>query len=222
MALRALIFDLDGTLAHTDPLHYRAWCDSLEPYGIEMDEAEYARRVSGRHNPEIIAELLPHLDDEEATEFAKAKEARFRELAPTLEALPGVHELLDRAREAGLRLGLVTNAPRDNASFMLRTLGLQDAFDEIGLGEDAAAAKPDPAPYLDMLERLGVSADEALAFEDSPSGVDSARGAGVRVVGLCTTREAEALAELGASPCVDDFRDERLWREALASLRPDT
>lgn len=220
MPLRALIFDLDGTLAHTDPLHFRAWRASLAPHGIEVDEAEYARRISGRHNPEIIADLLPHLNESDASAFARAKEARFREMAPTLEALPGVHTILERARAAGLRLGLVTNAPRENATFMLRGLGLSDAFDAIGLGEEATAAKPDPAPYLDMLERLGVGSHEAIAFEDSPSGVRSATAAGVRVVGLCTTQEAEALARLGASPCVSDFTDPALWHGPLSPLSP--
>lgn len=221
MALRALIFDLDGTLADTDPLHFRSWRESLAPYGIEMDQEEYARRVSGRHNPEIIEDLLPHLGEDASVAFARTKEARFRELAPSLQPLPGVRELLRRARAEGLLLGLVTNAPRDNAAYMMRALEVEDAFDAVVLGEDAAAAKPDPAPYLETMAQLGVGADEAIAFEDSPSGVRSARRAGLSVVGLCTTQAAETLADLGASPCVRDFDAPALWEGPLAFLREE-
>lgn len=218
MDLAALLFDLDGTLAHTDPLHFLAWQQALAEHGVEVDEASYARRVSGRHNPSIIADLLPHLTRDEGHAFASAKEARFRAAADRLEPLPGVHAVLRAARGAGLATALVTNAPRDNTVFMLRALGLEHAFDEIGLGEDAAAPKPDPAPYLEMLRRLDVPAERALAFEDSPSGVTSARGAGLPVVGLATTQRAGTLTELGASLVVDDFLDARLWSGPLTGL----
>ncbi|MDZ7706891.1 MAG: HAD-IA family hydrolase [Trueperaceae bacterium] len=220
MDLAALLFDLDGTLAHTDPLHFLAWREALADHGVEVDEASYARRVSGRHNPEIVADLLPHLSRDEGRAFAGAKEARFRAAADRLEPLPGVHEVLRAARRAGLATALVTNAPRDNAVFMLGALGLEDAFDAVVLGEEAAAPKPDPAPYRETLSRLGVPADRALAFEDSPSGVTSARGAGLPVVGLATTQRPETLTELGASPVVDDFLDARLWSGPLAVLAP--
>jgi len=224
MDLAALLFDLDGTLAHTDPLHFVAWREALADHGVEVDEEAYARRVSGRHNPVIIADLLPHLTGDEGRAFAEAKEARFRAAADRLEPLPGVHEVLIAARRAGLATALVTNAPRDNTLFMLRALHLEDAFDEIGLGEEAAAPKPDPAPYREMLSRLDVPAERALAFEDSPSGVSSARGAGLAVVGLTTTQRPAALSKLGASLVVDDFLDVRLWSGPLAPLaayRPD-
>ncbi len=220
MDLAALLFDLDGTLAHTDPLHFLAWQEALADHGVEVDEAGYARRVSGRHNPSIIADLLPHLTSEEGRAFAEAKEARFRAAASRLEPLPGVHEVLRAARGAGLATGLVTNAPRANTMFMLRALRLDDAFDEVGLGEEAAAPKPDPAPYREMLSRLGVPAERALAFEDSPSGVTSARGAGLPVVGLATTQRPGTLTDLGASLVVDDFLDARLWSGPLAGLTP--
>src|SRR6056297_3868095 len=218
MDLAALLFDLDGTLAHTDPLHFLAWQDALAEHGVEVDEAAYARHVSGRHNPQIVADLLPHLTEAEGRAFAEDKESRFRAAADRLEPLPGVHEVLRAARSAGLATALVTNAPRHNTLFMLRALELQEAFDAIGLGDEAAAPKPDPAPYREMLRTLGVKADRTLAFEDSPSGVTSARGAGVRVVGLATTQRPEALADLGASLVVDDFLDARLWSGPLAGL----
>lgn len=218
--MRALLFDLDGTLVHTDPLHFRAWREALAPHGVEVDAAAYARHVSGRFNPAIVADLLPHLSEAEGRAFTDAKEARFRALAGTLAPLPGLDRVLRRAREAGLTLAVVTNAPRPNAEFVLRAVGLVDAFDAVGLGEEAAAAKPDPAPYREMLARLGVDAAEALAFEDSPGGVRSARRAGLRVVGIATTQAPEVLREVGAETVVDDFADARLWAGPLAFLDP--
>lgn len=206
----ALLFDLDGTLVHSDPLHFRAWQEALADHGVVVDEAAYARRVSGRHNPEIIADLLPRLSPAEGRRFTDAKEARFRELATALEPLPGVRELLRDARGAGLATAVVTNAPRANAHFMLRALGLDAWFDLVGLGDDAVAAKPDPAPYREMLARLDVRAERALAFEDSPSGVRSARGAGIPVIGIATTQRPDVLLEAGAELVVDDFADVRL------------
>ncbi len=220
MSLDALLFDLDGTLVHTDPLHFVAWRAMLAAYGIEIDEAGYAREVSGRHNPEIVADLLPHLSVDEGRRFASQKEARFREVAEAaLLPIPGVREVLARARTAGLATAVVTNAPRENAAFMLRALGLADAFDALGIGEEAAAAKPDPAPYAEMLERLGVLPEAALAFEDSPSGVASARGAGLTVIGLTTTQSASELSRHGVRLAVRDFLDARLWDGPLAQLR---
>lgn len=219
VTLTALLFDLDGTLVHTDPLHFVAWRAILAAHGVEIDETGYARQVSGRHNPEIVADLLPHLSEDEGRRFAAEKEAHFRRVADAaLRPLPGVREVLARARAAGVATGVVTNAPRENAEFMLRALGLHDALDALGIGEEASAAKPDPAPYTAMLERLAVEPSEALAFEDSPSGIASARGAGLAVVGVTTTQNERTLRAHGAMLTVRDFRDERLLAGPLAAL----
>jgi HAD superfamily hydrolase (TIGR01509 family) len=219
VSLQALLFDLDGTLVHTDPLHFVAWRAMLSAHGVEIDEAGYARQVSGRHNPEIVADLLPHLNAEARRRVAADKEARFRRVAEAaLAPLPGVREVLTRARAAGVATAVVTNAPRENAEFMLRALGLRAAIDALGIGDEAAAPKPDPAPYAEMLQRLGVEAADALAFEDSTSGIASARGAGLAVVGLTTTRSAATLRAHGAFLAVPDFDDAALRSGPLAEL----
>jgi HAD superfamily hydrolase (TIGR01509 family) len=208
--MRALLFDLDGTLADTDRLHEQAWLEALLPYGIRGDHAFYQQHISGHLNPEIVARLLPQLSADEGAALVEAKERRFRELARGLEALPGLDELWWWARGRGLARALVTNAPRPNVELVLQALGVE--FDLVVLAEELAAGKPDPLPYRTALERLGLEAGEALAFEDSPSGVRSAMGAGIRTIGLTTGHDPQGLLEAGAWLLIDNFSDERLWR----------
>lgn len=216
--MRALLFDLDGTLADTDRLHERAWLESLRPYGIEGDHAFYQEHISGGLNPEIAARLLPHLPEAERAALVEAKEHRFRELAQGLEGLPGLPELWRWAGERELARGLVTNAPRRNVDFLLRALSLE--FDLVVLAEELPTGKPDPLPYRTALERLGLAPAEALAFEDSPSGVRSAVGAGIPTVGLTTGHDPRGLEEAGAFLLIRDFSDGRLW-ECLEKLCGD-
>ncbi|GGM95793.1 hydrolase [Thermus composti] len=202
--VKAILFDLDGTLADTDPLHLLAWREVLRPYGLTVDPAFYRERISGRLNPEIVRDLLG-LEGEEAESLIAAKEARFRELAQGLKPLPGLPEFLERIREKGLSWGVVTNAPKENAHHVLKALGLKPPL--LILAEEVGRGKPDPLPYRVALERLGVAPEEALAFEDSPSGVRSAVGAGIPTYALLTGHGVEALLEAGAKGVFRDFRE---------------
>jgi HAD superfamily hydrolase (TIGR01509 family) len=201
----ALLFDLDGTLVDSDPIHLAAWQQVLRPYGFEVDAEEYRRRISGRLNPAIVADYLPQLDNAQARDFAARKEAMFREAATSLHAVSGLHALLERT--TGMKLALVTNAPRENVEHLLRVLHLEQTFDVCVLADDLGIGKPDPAPYREALLRLDVLPADGLAFEDSVSGVRSARAAGLRVVGLTTTQPAATLVAAGADPIVADFED---------------
>lgn len=216
--IEALLFDLDGTLADTDPLHMRAWQEELATWELDIDEDFYRQNISGRLNPNIVADLLPELSSKEAEEVIYRKEDRFRTLADRLERLDGLESLLRWAGDHGLELALVTNAPRENAGFMLAALGLQDAFPTIVLGEDAPAGKPDPAPYRMALAELGVEAAAGMAFEDSVSGVTSAHRAGLDVVGITTTHPDAELRAAGAFLTAPDFSDAALWRELRARV----
>ncbi len=203
--LKALLFDLDGTLADTDALHMPTWVDALEPYGIEVDEEFYRQRISGRLNPDIIKEFLPHLPEEEVQNIADAKEVDFRNRAGELESLPGLAEFVEEGRNRGLSVALVTNAPRENVGAILRGLRLESYFDSTVLAEEVGAGKPDPEPYREALRKAGVRAEEAIAFEDSTSGIASAVGAAIRTVGIATTQSPEKLLDAGAFLVVDDF-----------------
>lgn len=209
--LAAIFYDLDGTLASTDPLHYGVWWELLRQYGITIDEAFYKTRISGRTNPEIIHDLLPQLSDEAGQQLADKKEATFRELAPQLTPLPGLIQVLEWAAARKLKQAVVTNAPTENVHHMLKALKLDSVFDLVVISEAIGLGKPDPAPYLHALQQFGLAPDRVLAFEDSPSGLRSAVGAGIPTVGIASTQEPEVLYAIGAHLVVPDFTSDALW-----------
>ncbi len=207
---RALLFDLDGTLAETDSLHLPTWVDALEPYGVEVDEEFYRDKISGRSTAEIVRELLPELTDEQGRSIGDAKEASFRERASELEPLPGLVDFVERGRKRGMRIALVTNAPEENVKMILLALKLRDFFDTVVLADEVEAVKPDPAPYRAALEKTGVPAEEALAFEDSISGISSSVAAGIPTVGIASSQEPQKLLVAGAFMTAQDFTDPQL------------
>ena len=157
--LEALIFDMDGTLVHSDPVHLRAFVEILGPEGVSVDEEVYRSTIIGRTNESIFATLLPDRPVADHEIFADLKEAAFRRLASELKPLDGLIKLLDWADQNGIRIALVTNAPALNAHHMLDVMGLTDRFAVKITREDAVRGKPDPLPYLTALERLGIGGE---------------------------------------------------------------
>jgi HAD superfamily hydrolase (TIGR01509 family) len=204
-SLKAILYDMDGTLAHTDPFHFQVWYDTLKLYGFDIDETFYKTRISGRLNPAIVADLLPHLSAAAAETLIRDKEAQFRALAPDLRRLAGLSDLLHWAQSHNLRQAVVTNAPPENVHHMLDALHLQTTFEVVVISDELGIGKPDPAPYCHALERLGIPADAAIAFEDSPSGIRSAVGAGIATVGVATTQTPDSLYSVGACLVIPDF-----------------
>ncbi len=219
--LKAILFDLDGTLANSDPLHFKIWQDILREHGVEMDHAAYKVKISGRQNPEIIQDLLPHFSVEASEELAEFKEAQFRQQAQQLQPINGLMDLINWVDNQPLKKAVVTNAPKENAAFMLDALQLTQRFPLVVLGDEMTAGKPDPEPYRFCLEQLNIDPSEALVFEDSPSGIRSAIGAGIETIGVASTHEPEALKQLGVSLVIDDFMDKTMWSQ-LKALSSET
>jgi beta-phosphoglucomutase len=209
--LKALIFDMDGTLVHSDPVHLRAFGEVLEPYGVTVDEDLYQRSILGQTNERIFASLLPNEAVTRHEELADVKEATFRRLARNLRPLTGLVDLLDWAKERELAVALVTNAPKLNADHMLDAIGLADRFTVRITIEDVARGKPDPLPYLTALEQLNVNPDEAIVFEDSPSGMKAAKAAGIFGIGVLTGLTEADMVSFGADMTIADFSDKGLW-----------
>ncbi|QRM28732.1 HAD family phosphatase [Microvirga sp. VF16] len=209
--LKALIFDMDGTLVHSDPVHLEAFAEVLKDEGVAIDEEIYRSKIIGRTNEAIFASLLPHLPVDRHEAYADEKEATFRRMATQLKPLEGLLDLLDWAEGSGIKIALVTNAPRLNADHMLEVLGLAGRFKVEITIEEVERGKPDPLPYLTALERLGIKAEEAIAFEDSPSGMRAAKAAGLFSFGVLTGLTADEMRDVGADGAVMTFRDPALW-----------
>lgn len=211
--LSAILFDLDGTLVNTDPVHFFSWQKNLVPYNLEIDQEFFNHYISGKHNPDIVKSILPQLSSAEAEQLIQQKETDFRNLiVDKIQPQPGLSEFLTWANSLNLKLGLVTNAPRLNAELMISALGLQDTFAVIVIGEDLPLTKPDPLPYKEALAKLGVSKEEAIVFEDSPSGILSAVRAGITTIAVLSGHPADQLMELGAEWVIKDFQDSALKR----------
>ncbi len=198
--LKAILFDLDGTIVETDRLHEKAWVEALARHDIVADHTFYQTMISGGTNPEILRRIFPTISEDEIERFADKKEQDFRDQAQNVEVVDGFWEIWNWAEMVGLKRVLVSNAPRANVDFMLGKFRL--AFDLVVLGEDMTEAKPSPVPYQFALEQVKISPLEAVAFEDSPSGVRSAVAAGVPTVGLTTGHSEEALWLAG---CIEVF-----------------
>ncbi|MEB3230630.1 MAG: HAD family phosphatase [Leptolyngbyaceae bacterium] len=207
----AILFDLDGTLTNTDALHFQIWREFLLEYGLEVDREFYDRHFSGRLNQDILVDILPQLSMAEAIALGVRKEAEFRHRAiEALVPLPGVLDVLDWLESRNLKKAVVTNAPRQNALFMLQVLKVDHRFPLVIIGEELEFAKPHPLPYLTALEILGVAPNRAIVFEDSPTGITAGVKAGVFTVGVASTQAPEALEALGANLVIADFTDSRV------------
>lgn len=209
--LKAILFDLDGTLADTDSLHFAVWQDILVRFELDIDRSFYQKRISGRTNSQIIRDIIPQLSLEDAWKLATEKEETYRRLASSLLPTSGVDKLISFTDKLAINRAVVTNAPEENAIYMLKTLRLFDTFPTVIMAKDAPPGKPHPAPYILALERLKVDKDEAIAFEDSVTGITSAVGAGIFTIGVTSSYDAKTLLEAGASMTIEDFNSNDLW-----------
>ena len=212
----ALLFDLDGTLVDTDHLHVGAFSTLLAEHGRSLSLTDYRAHVMGAPNEAIMTFLFPEHPPEAHGEIAARKEALVRAAMGRLAPTPGLLDLLGWAAARALPCGVVTNAPRQNAEQMLAGLGLADRFSVLVIGDELPRAKPDPLPYLTGLRRHGATAARAVAFEDSRSGVQAARAAGIFTFGLRTALDDAALRAAGADACIADFTDPALHAKLAA------
>lgn len=216
---RALLFDIDGTLADTDALHVEAFNQIFAPRGQRVDRARAARELMGFSNASIGERFLPGETAARQAEIMAEKEEAFRRLAAgKIRPLAGLMSLLDHADRAGIPMVAVTNAPRVNADMMLSGLAIAHRFKAVIIGDELAHGKPHPMPYLEGLRAVNAAPARSLAFEDSRSGIQSATAAGIAAIGIRTTLAHADLVAAGAVVTAVDFEDAELLRKVRATM----
>ncbi len=203
--VRALLFDLDGTLIDSMPLHERSWQLWFAEQGLPFDEAGFFAATAGRTNFEILSDLFAGRPTDELHRLAFRKEELYREMAATeLGLIAGAAEFCLAARAQGYKLAVCTASPRENITVAFERFGLGDLVDTVtspselkfgGAPGETLRGKPHPDIFAEAARRLGVPAEACLVFEDAPLGIEAARRAGMSAVALTTTLAAEAFAE---------------------------
>lgn len=216
---RALLFDIDGTLADTDPLHLQAFNQVLGPHGHVFDHARFSRELQGFANVAIGERFLPNETPERRALILDEKEEVFRTLvAGQIAPLPGLMALLDRADGAGIPMVAVTNAPRLNAELLLSGLGITHRFKALVIGAELPHGKPHPLPYQEGLRFVGASPHASIAFEDSRTGVQSATAAGIPTIGIRTSLSHTDLVAAGAVASASAFDDPALLARLASAM----
>jgi beta-phosphoglucomutase len=200
----ATLFDFDGVLVDSEPVHLAAFNDVLAPRGIVIGEREYAERFLSLDDAGVFRTVLSHsgktLREEEVRALVAAKSphfmARFEE---AFRVFPGAADLVARRARLG-PVGIVSGSLEREIAFALEKMGVSSEVRFVVSAEKAAMSKPDPMPYLLALRQLSAlgHAGAAVAIEDSPGGVRSAKGAGLRCVAVTHSCSRDELERAGA------------------------
>ncbi|KAF2960234.1 HAD family phosphatase [Thermotoga sp. 38H-to] len=216
--MEAVIFDMDGVLMDTEPLYFEAYRRVAESYGKPYTE-DLHRRIMGVPEREGLPILMEVLKIEDSLEnFRKRvheeKKCVFSEL---LKENPGVREALEFVKSKGIKLALATSTPQREALERLKRLDLERYFDIMVFGDQVKNGKPDPEIYLLVLEGLNVAPEGVVVFEDSKSGVEAAKSAGIeRIYGVVhSLNDGEALLEAGAVALVKPEEILNVLKEVL-------
>jgi len=204
---RACIFDMDGVLIDSGAHHRNAWSALLAELGVDASEPEPWRVTIGRPAEEAVPLLLGRrVEPAEARRLALRKRELYASFARRgVLSVPGVLPFVEALHRLAVPRAVGTSATRADVEDLLGRLGLRRHFDVIVTAEDVRLGKPDPEVYLESARRLGASPAACLVFEDSLVGVQAARRAGMRAIGVTTAHTADELRGAGAESAIADF-----------------
>ena len=195
---KAFIFDMDGTMIDSMPYHARSWEAFCSAHGIDMPLAEVLRRTTGRTARECMVELFGReVSAEETLVYSNQKEDIYRALfAPVFSEVAGFARFVDYTVARSLAWGVGTAGDQHNIRFAFGHLKMRHAPQAVVGGDQGWRGKPEPDIFLAVARGLGVAPQDCVVFEDAPFGIEAARRAGMRAVGLCTShRQDELLGE---------------------------
>lgn len=205
MPFKALVFDFDGIITDTEPVHMEAWQGVLEPLGVFIEEEEFKTQYVGLNDRDfldVVSKNHKHyFEDAERMDLIERKSAATIELLQKeIPLLPGVREFIEGASDGHL-MAICSGANRGEIEFILKHLKWTEVFAPIVASDSVTRGKPDPEGYIRALEGLNeragtvVLADEALAIEDSPKGIAAAKAAGLRCLAVKNSFSSSDLSE---------------------------
>lgn len=191
---RAVLWDLDGTLVDSAELHWLSWRDTMEAEGRPITYQEFLDSFGQKNDRILPGWLGEDAPPERIRRVGDAKEAEYRRLAETrgLTPLPGAVEWIRTLHAGGWKQAIASSAPRANIGVMLRALGVDHELDAVVAAEDVTAGKPDPQVFLAAAAAVGVAPGRCIVVADAAAGVEGARRAGMKAIGVSRDKSLDA------------------------------
>lgn len=189
--IKAVIWDLDGTLINSVDHHWEAWREVMAEEQITLTFEDFVADF-GKRNDEILrGRIDPQMSDSEVFRIALSKEDKYRHFIRTkgLVLLPGAQGWLAQLKAEGWRQALGTSAPRGNIDAVFDVLDIEKFFDAVMSSEQVKAGKPEPDVFLAAAAAMNVAPENCLVVEDAPAGTEAARRAGMKSLGVLTTHD---------------------------------
>jgi len=187
--IKAIIFDLDGVIVDTAVFHYQAWKKLANSMGFDLTETQNERLkgISRLESLDILLEIgkTDAISDEEKQQLATSKNEWYREnilkMTPK-DILPGVKNFLQELKKAHYKIAIGSSSK--NAGTILERIGLENYFDAVVDGTKISRSKPDPEVFLKGAQELNIPPEQCLVFEDAESGIEAAKNAGMKTIGV--------------------------------------
>jgi len=197
MRNKALIFDMDGVIVDNVALHEMAWLEFCRTHQIKITTQLFREQLFGKSNSETLKMLTgKDLTDTELQKYIDEKEALYRKLCGNqLKPLKGLISILTVAGKMNVKTAVASSAPLKNITFTIAQTQTSHFFNVITSTEEIIHSKPHPEIFLITAEKLSVKPIDCLVFEDSFAGIEAAKRAGMKVIGVATTHSPESLPE---------------------------
>ena len=203
--LHAVVFDMDGVLIDSHPAHRAAWREFLRLMSREVSELELAFILDGRKRAEILRHFLGDLDDRELQDYGRRKDEIFRGMERQIAPVRGVLDFITELTRRGIAMAVATSASEIRTFSTIERMGLGGCFEAVITASDVLAGKPDPAVYRLACTRMGIPPDAALAFDDASAGIEAAKSAGMRCIGVASNGLSASLLQSGAEKVIPHF-----------------
>jgi beta-phosphoglucomutase family hydrolase len=203
MLTGAVLWDMDGTLVDSEEFHWLSWRDTMAAEGVPISHDQFVVTFGQRNDSILPRWLGVDATPDRIQRLGDAKEELYRRLVHEsgLAPLPGAAEWVRRLQQENWRQAVASSAPRANLDVVLEVIGLKDCFQAIVSAEDVTAGKPDPQVFLTAASRLGVPPSQCVVVEDAAAGVEAARRAGMRSIGV--SRKASLAANIAVSSLIE-------------------